>query len=273
INPDNPQTPREQLEARLTALLLGEASADEAAELRQAIKDDTQLAELYHRLEETIHLVREAGPAPSAQSTPQPAPLKLSDDRRQKLLAQFKTVTPKEFARPQPRPRQRTRFDTLIEIAAVLVLVGVLAGMLLPALSRSKSRAMYAQRAPAKLADVEELDKHVPEPAPHYQYQIKEEPLSRFDIEAKKGDEQTPVPGLSGKLVPIYATPVLPHAQTPKQEIFLPAGTVLADADKVKDVKLHFGNWGEAAQNTKSPTSGFQFGSGSMGGSGGGGAG
>ena len=100
MNPDNPQSPREQLETRLTALLLGELSADEAAELRAAIQNDPQLAELYHRLEETIHLVREAGPAPSAQSTPQPAPLKLSDDRRQKLLAQFKTVAPKEFARP-----------------------------------------------------------------------------------------------------------------------------------------------------------------------------
>src|SRR5882724_784979 len=185
INPDNPQTPREQLEARLTALLLGEASADEAAELRQAIKDDPQLAELCHRLEETIHLVREAGPAPSAQSTPQPAPLKLSDDRRQKLLAQFKTVTPKEFSRPQPRPRQRTRFDTLIEIAAVLVLVGVLAGMLLPALIKSKTSAIYVEQRRSKLAGLEESDKQVPAAAsPPPNHQPKEEQLSRSDTEA-----------------------------------------------------------------------------------------
>lgn len=274
MNPDNPQSPREQLEARLTALLLGEASADEAAELRAAIQNDPGLAELYHRLEETIHLVREAGPAPSAQSTPQPAPLKLSDDRRQKLLAQFKTVAPKEFARPQPRPHQRTRFDTLIEIAAVLVLVGVLAGMLLPALSRSKSRAMYAERAPAKLAGLEESDKHVPsgELAPP-DHQPKEEPLSRSDIEAKKGDEQTPVPGLSGKLVPIYATPVLPQAQTPKQEIFLPSSNETLEVAKEQGQKVELQGLSTAAgENTQTAAPNVAL-SGGMGGSGGGGAG
>ena len=40
MNPDNPQSPREQLETRLTALLLGELSADEAAELHAAILND-----------------------------------------------------------------------------------------------------------------------------------------------------------------------------------------------------------------------------------------
>jgi Mg-chelatase subunit ChlD/type II secretory pathway pseudopilin PulG len=278
MNPDNPQTPREQLEIRLTALLLGELSADESAELRAAIQNDPSLAELYHRLEETIHLVREAGPAPSAQSNPQPAALKLSDDRREKLLAQFKTVTPREFSRPQKRPHQRTRFDTLIEIAAVLVLVGVLAGMLLPALSKSKTRAMYAQRAPAKLAEVEEADKQPRDaflPPPH---QPKEEQLSRSDVEAKKGDEQIK-PNLLEE-IPIQSTNAVaytPPAQTPKQEIFLPSSNETVEAPKELAQKVNI--WGlstAAGENTQTAATNIAFSGGtvgSMGGSGGGGAG
>ncbi len=233
MNPDSPQSPREQLEARLTAFLLGETSADEAAELRQAIKDDPQLAELYHRLEETIHLVRETG-----ATTAQPAPRKLSEDRRQKLLTQFKTVAPKEFSRPQPRPHQRTRFDTIIEIAAVLVLVGVLVGMLLPSLARSKAKAVYAQRAQAKLAEAEESDKRIPataaSPPPDHQPKEERELLSRSDSEAKKSDEQIKPSLLETVQLPPPNSLSLevPPAETPKQEIFLPRSNETVEAPK-----------------------------------------
>jgi len=72
---DFPNNPRGELEARLTALLLGELPADEAATLRQAIEQDADLAKLYARLKHTIELVRETAASPAEQSADQPAPL------------------------------------------------------------------------------------------------------------------------------------------------------------------------------------------------------
>jgi len=43
MNSDSPQSPREELEARLTALLLGELSGAEAATMRRAIEQDAEL--------------------------------------------------------------------------------------------------------------------------------------------------------------------------------------------------------------------------------------
>ncbi len=46
MNPDSPQTPREELEARLTALLLGELPAEDAAALRVQLAQDPELTRL-----------------------------------------------------------------------------------------------------------------------------------------------------------------------------------------------------------------------------------
>ena len=115
MNPELPRNPREELELRLTALLLGELSAEEAAALRRASEQDGELARLFARLSRTIPLVREAVTSPDKSTSLPTPPLKLSEERRQKLLAQFKTAVPKEFA-PE---RRRDRF-TLVELAAVL---------------------------------------------------------------------------------------------------------------------------------------------------------
>src|SRR5580658_7764619 len=86
---------REDLEAKVTALLLGELPENEAALLRELIARDAGLARLHGQLKLTLELLRET----TAAAEPAPAaPLKLSEARREKLLAQFKTVTPKEFA-------------------------------------------------------------------------------------------------------------------------------------------------------------------------------
>ena len=44
MNSDAPKSPREELELRITALLLGELSADEAAAVREALAMDAELA-------------------------------------------------------------------------------------------------------------------------------------------------------------------------------------------------------------------------------------
>jgi anti-sigma factor RsiW len=103
MNPDSPIDPRSALEASLTALLLGELPHDQAAALHQQLAQDAELAKLYERLKHTVNLVRETVACPAAQTADQPTPLKLSEQRRQKLLQHFKTVAPKEFAPPRRR--------------------------------------------------------------------------------------------------------------------------------------------------------------------------
>ncbi len=134
MNPDFPQNERARLEAKLTALLLGELHADEVAALSEAMEKDPELAALYERLKVTVELVREGAVQPKAEEQ---ARLKLSAEKREKLLASFKTVAPKEFAKP------RRVMDWLVPMAACVAIVGVLAAMLLPSLAGAKRKAMY----------------------------------------------------------------------------------------------------------------------------------
>ncbi|HWD92360.1 MAG TPA: von Willebrand factor type A domain-containing protein [Verrucomicrobiae bacterium] len=137
MTPDFPQNEREQLEAKLTAFLLGELPPDETVALCQAMEHDPELAALYKQLKVTVELVRESAAEPVTEKAAPSAPLKLSGERREKLLAQFKTLAPEEFAQP------RRVMDWLIPVAAVAAMVMILAALLLPALSRSKTRAQH----------------------------------------------------------------------------------------------------------------------------------
>src|SRR5215470_14176112 len=103
MNSERPKTPREELETHLTALLLGELPADQAFALGRAIEQDAELAKLYARLKETMGLVREAASTPAEQVVSQPATLRFSEPRREKLLAHFKTVRPRTFGEPEKR--------------------------------------------------------------------------------------------------------------------------------------------------------------------------
>lgn len=104
MNPELPPDPRAELEAKVTAWLLGELSAEEAASVQETVANDPELARLRDRLSLTVNLLRE--------TVSEPAPLKLSPARREKLLAQFKTVAPKEFA------QSRSKIYWLIPLAA-----------------------------------------------------------------------------------------------------------------------------------------------------------
>ncbi|MGO8676018.1 MAG: YfbK domain-containing protein [Limisphaerales bacterium] len=138
MNPDLPQNSREELEAALTALLLGELPPEQAAALRLAIERDPALAALHRRLKLTIELVRETAVQPADPAAAQPTPLKLSDRCREELLAHFKTVAPKEFARPR-----RQEWKSPVLVAAAAVLVGLLAlAVFLPVLSQGKRRSL-----------------------------------------------------------------------------------------------------------------------------------
>ncbi len=150
MNPNSPRTPSEELEARLTALLFSELSAEEAAAWQAAIATNPELAKVHDRLKHAIDLVREAVTSPSETATTHVEPLKLSEERRQKLLAHFKTIKPKELARSARSFRQLR----LLEVAAVLAIAALLAGLFLPALSKAKSKA---QRV-AILNELRQLD-------------------------------------------------------------------------------------------------------------------
>ena len=133
MNPELPPNPRAELEARVTALLLGELSAAEAASMRELIAKDAELGRLRDRLSLTLDLLRETAATPVGETPAQPAALKLSPARREKLLAHFKTIAPKEFA-----PPPRWKMSWLVPLAAAAAVV-LLASLFMPALSRSKS--------------------------------------------------------------------------------------------------------------------------------------
>ena len=133
MNPDFPKDERAALESSLTALLLGELPHDQAAALHQKLAQDAELAKLYERLKHTINLVRETVATPAQQVSEPLIPLRLEEKRRQKLLQQFKTAAPKNFA-----PPRRRAVSWLVPAGIAVALLAVLSGLLLPTLSRSK---------------------------------------------------------------------------------------------------------------------------------------
>ncbi len=131
MNPEPPQTPRDETEIRITALLMGELAPEEAAALETQIAADPQLAALCTRLRHAIALLGES-------RIPNP-PLQLSAGRRARLLAAFQGVaTP-----PAPAPLKNKRpgnWKTFIPLglaALLLALIGVT--LLLPASSSFSS--------------------------------------------------------------------------------------------------------------------------------------
>ncbi len=134
MNPDQPS--REQIEARLTALLLGELPAEEAELLRWTIAQDADLQKLHDRLKLTIGLVRETLAQPEEASAGKTAPLRLSEERRRKLLAHFKTPRPQS-----PFLLKQFKIHPLVATLAAVAIVAVLAALLLPSLASAKRKA------------------------------------------------------------------------------------------------------------------------------------
>ena len=162
MNPVPPQPPPPDPETRLTALLLGELSPEETAAVYAELAARPDQIQLLARLARTLPLVREAvrgaeaKPAPDpATAAPAPAPLRLSPERRQALLAAFKTVSPPAFA-PARREASSRRTHWLALAAMVTLLLALAAGMMLPALSKAKAKAqLISQRHQERMAELE----------------------------------------------------------------------------------------------------------------------
>lgn len=137
MNPDFPQSSRDEIEQRLTALLLGELSAEEAAALHRAMEQDGELAKMFARLHHAAALMRETEKTSEETDSETATQRKLSEARREKLLAHFKTVTPKEIAAPV----RRERSHLLLAVAATIVICGLLAATLLPTVNRAKTKS------------------------------------------------------------------------------------------------------------------------------------
>ena len=142
MNPESP-TSHPELEARITALLLGELPPEEAVDLEQVIAADPRLGEIRQKIETVLPLVRKAT-LESRQPSLSATPLKLSGARRDDLLAQFKTVKPKEFA---SKPRRESIWLVGFSIAATVLILAAIA------VSRTASRQSTARLALAVDSD------------------------------------------------------------------------------------------------------------------------
>ena len=154
---------REQLEARVVAMLLGEASPFEQEQLREQLKVDAALGKFCAEIEQTLPLLNEAldvGQAPKANS-PKP---RLTGKRRNKLKQLFRSDT-------GLATRKVVRLDfrkALAIAAAACVVLFVAAGLLLPRLAKSKDGLVVAANS---------------KPVEHFGERIEAEEEVRVDVE------------------------------------------------------------------------------------------
>lgn len=221
MNPDSPIDPRSALEASLTALLLGELPHDQAATLHQKLAQDAELAALYERLKQTINLVRETIASP-AQKTAEPLlPLRLEEQRRQKLLQHLRTAAPREFAPPPRRWRL-----SLVEGVVVVGLIAILTALLLPALGKAKAKSQSLARRSFSLSTHAESGDAATPMAPNTIDYFARSQDGRMERYASKGEvRRGRVP-----LVP-RAEVAPPPPKSAGSAIVLPEATKLADAN------------------------------------------
>ena len=153
MNPETPPTPREETEMRLTALLMGELPPEEAAALQARLAAEPELAALYERLCKAMELLREATALPE-QETP-PAPVQLSSERRERLLAHFKKPAP--ILAPASiikKPRRDWSWAVPLSLAAaVIVVIG--GGLMMPAFSTVVIKGHSATSPPIRVETYE----------------------------------------------------------------------------------------------------------------------
>ncbi len=162
----NNKQPREQLEVRVIAMLLGEASDFETAELEAILAKDAELAGFKTRMQGTMGLLEDALKPEPLEVQPVVAQPKLSQERREALFKAFRQ-TPGQVV-PLPEPVEVRTITTktqegqgIFTLQRLLVwglaacIVAILGAMMLPALSKAKARSpRVAQLAAAKAAQL-----------------------------------------------------------------------------------------------------------------------
>ena len=141
----NPQSPREEIEIRITALLMGELSPEEAAALRAQIAADAELTALHVRLRRAMDLLREASAIPEQPAPPLPA--RFSDERRARLLAHFQTlpIAPHVATPRVVKPRRDWKWAVPLGLAASLMaLIG--GAMFVNGFALRKNLSVMAER-------------------------------------------------------------------------------------------------------------------------------
>ncbi len=222
MNSERPTDPREQMEVRITALLLGEASAFEEAELLDTIKNDPGLEAYYEEMRGMVSIIEE-----TIQSTPaDPAVagnerFQLDEKRRVKLRQLFrkssKTTIP---LAPGNRANRLSRTQQFLAVAAALVILFIAIGMFLPALSKAKFKASQlafqsadASRSGAYGVGLGTSTTNRSEPADGERY------LFRYGLteRAKTGDSSAPPQ-------PVFGEPALVTSEPSRAaaKIFLP---------------------------------------------------
>ncbi len=156
MNPDAPQLPPDEREARLTALVHGELPAAEAEALRAEIAADAALAALFRRLSRADSLARETVRSPEPKELSKPEPLQLAPERRAALLAKFKAPPANVVRVPDIARKAWADRRELLALAAMLVAVITAAGAMLPALAKAKSKSSrVAALQAARTAELE----------------------------------------------------------------------------------------------------------------------
>ncbi|MEQ1904907.1 MAG: von Willebrand factor type A domain-containing protein [Pirellulaceae bacterium] len=139
-----------ELEARIVALVLGEASDFETVELNRLIKARPELAAFKLEMEQVSKLLREVGP--NELETPN-ADWQLSSERRQVVLdvihgkVTAPTIGKGEEVFSQTPRLQRQRWMQVLQIAAVASILFVLIGLMLPGVQMTQEAARRLTRA------------------------------------------------------------------------------------------------------------------------------
>jgi Mg-chelatase subunit ChlD len=198
MTPELPPNPRAELEAKITALLLGELPAEEAARVREVIAKDAELTQLQERLRVTLGLLRET----IAETPVTTTPLKLSSERREKLLAQFKTIAPQEFV-----PRSKRKIWWLVPLA-IAASVALLLAILIP----NFTRAHTASQQEAIINNLRLLDSEKQQWALERHKSSTDVPtmkdLQPYGGRGRDGEMPSPVAGEVYELGPVSQSPV-----------------------------------------------------------------
>jgi len=231
MNPDNP-TSREGIEAKLTALLLGELSADEAFALGRTIEQDPELAKVYARLKETVGFVRDTVSS-EVQASAQSTGLKLSNERREKLLAQFKTVKPREFTQPKTESKY-----WVLRIAAAGVVIFLIISISIPNFVKTRTTS----QSNAILNNLRQIDGAKQQWALENHKSSEDQPTMSDLKPYLKGSAASPVAGetyVVGKVGDVVSAE-LKTAQGTSQRLALPAD---GKAESVSEIgRLAFAN-------------------------------